>query len=161
MRRRHLRSVLKIEAQVYPRPWTLSLFMSELAMRSTRLYTVAKLDGTVVGYCGLMLFGQEAHITTIAVDPRWHHQRIGTQLLMHMVQSARDRGVCHLSLEVRVGNAPAQSLYRKFGFQPAGIRKNYYVETNEDALIMWAYDIDSPEYAQRLARLQSRLSGDR
>ncbi|HEX9969222.1 MAG TPA: hypothetical protein VGB03_03715, partial [Acidimicrobiales bacterium] len=67
MRRRHLRSVLRIESQVYPRPWTLSLFVSELALRSTRAYYVARVDGYVVGYCGLMLAGDDAHVTTLAV----------------------------------------------------------------------------------------------
>src|SRR5256884_3800955 len=76
MRRRHLRSVLRIEAQVYPRPWSLSLFMSEMALRSTRSYMVARVDGIVVGYCGLMLTGDDAHITTIAVDPEWHRHGI-------------------------------------------------------------------------------------
>lgn len=156
MRRRHLRSVLKIESQVYPRPWSLSLFMSELALRSTRQYTVARVDGSVVGYSGLMFVAQDAHITTIAVDPQWHQRGIGTKLLLHVARTAAERGACNLTLEVRVGNTPAQSLYRKFGFRPAGIRKNYYIETNEDALIMWADDIDSPEYVERLRRLETR-----
>src|SRR6185369_14596096 len=66
MRRRHLRGVLKIEAQVYPRPWSLGLFLSELALRSTRIYLVAKVGTTVVGYAGLMLTGTDGHVTTIA-----------------------------------------------------------------------------------------------
>ncbi len=69
MRRRHLRAVMRIESQVYPRPWSLPLFMSELALRTTRAYTVARVDGAVVGYSGLMLAGDDAHVTTIAVDP--------------------------------------------------------------------------------------------
>jgi len=159
MRRRHLRSVLRIEAQVYPRPWSLSLFLSELALRSTRVYTVARLDGVVVGYSGLMLTGPDAHVTTIAVDPAWHRHRIGTRLLANMVRQAMDHGARHLTLEVRVTNSPAQSLYRKFGFHPAGVRKNYYVETNEDALVMWAEDIDTSEYQARLDRIESAIPG--
>ena len=69
MRRRHLRSVLRIEAQVYPRPWSLPLFMSELNLRNSRAYYVARVGGTVVGYAGLMLIGEDAHVNTIAVDP--------------------------------------------------------------------------------------------
>src|SRR6266849_8613874 len=72
MRRRHLRSVLRIESQVYPRPWSLPLFMSELNLRNSRAYYVARVGGTVVGYAGLMLTGDEAHITTIAVDTMCH-----------------------------------------------------------------------------------------
>src|SRR5438067_9161459 len=81
MRRRHLRSVLRIEAQVYPRPWSLSLFLSELSLRNSRAYTVARVDGMVVGYAGMMFTGDDAHITTIAVDPAWHRYKIATRLL--------------------------------------------------------------------------------
>src|SRR5258708_14782940 len=84
MRRRHLRSVLKIEAQVYPRPWSLALFMSELGLRTTRSYVVARVDGVVVGYAGLMLSLADAHTTTIAVDPAWHRHKIATPLLLHL-----------------------------------------------------------------------------
>jgi ribosomal-protein-alanine N-acetyltransferase len=159
MRRRHLRSVLRIEAQVYPRPWSLSLFLSELALRSTRVYTVARAEGAVVGYCGLMLTGPDAHVTTIAVDPLWHRQGIGSRLLSNMARQALERGAKHLTLEVRVSNNPAQGLYRKFGFHPAGVRKNYYVETNEDALVMWADDIDSDDYTARLEAIDAAIPG--
>jgi ribosomal-protein-alanine N-acetyltransferase len=159
MRRRHLRSVLRIEAQVYPRPWSLSLFLSELALRSTRVYTVARAHGTVVGYSGLMLTGPDAHVTTIAVDPEYHRHGVGTRLLANMARQALDRGAHHLTLEVRMSNRPAQALYQKFGFLPAGVRKNYYVETNEDALVMWADDIDSEAYLERLDRIEAAIPG--
>jgi ribosomal-protein-alanine N-acetyltransferase len=159
MRRRHLRSVLRIEAQVYPRPWSLSLFMSELALRSTRAYYVARVAGSVVGYAGLMLTGDDAHVTTIAVDPAWQRSKIGTRLLIVMTREAVARKAHNLTLEVRVSNVPAQELYRQFGFRPAGIRKNYYVETNEDALVMWADDIDSDEYTRRVAIIEESVPG--
>lgn len=159
MRRRHLRGVLRIEAQVYPRPWSVSLFMSELALRGSRSYTVARVGGTTVGYCGLMLSGEDAHVTTVAVDPGWQRHQVGTRLMLHMAHSARQRGVRHMTLEVRVANQAAQGLYYRFGFQPAGIRKNYYSETNEDALVMWANDIDTASYDARLTTIASKLSG--
>jgi ribosomal-protein-alanine N-acetyltransferase len=159
MRRRHLRSVMRIEVQVYPRPWSLSLFMSELALRSTRAYYVARVDGAVVGYAGLMLGVDEAHVTTIAVDPSWHRRKIATRLLLVLAGEAIQRGASSLTLEVRVGNTQAQTLYRQFGFGPAGIRKNYYVETNEDALVMWAHDIDTPDYARRLRAIEAEVPG--
>src|SRR4051812_25149345 len=159
MRRRHLRSVLRIEAQVYPRPWSLSLFMSELALRGSRAYFVARVGGGVVGYAGLMLTGEDAHVTTIAVDPAWHRHKIGTRLLLNLAREARRRQAKHLTLGVRVGNHGAQELYRQFGFRPAGIRKNYYVETNEDALVMWADEIDTDEYIERLHRLEAGIPG--
>jgi [ribosomal protein S18]-alanine N-acetyltransferase len=159
MRRRHLRSVLRIEAQVYPRPWSLSLFMSELALRTTRAYYVARVEGMVVGYAGLMITGDDGHVTTIAVDPEWHRHKIATRLLLVLAGEAIRRGATGLTLEVRVGNESAQALYRQFGFHPAGVRRNYYVETNEDALVMWADDVDGPAYAQRLARIEASVPG--
>jgi ribosomal-protein-alanine N-acetyltransferase len=159
MRRRHLRSVLRIENQVYPRPWSLPLFMSELNLRTSRVYYVARVGGSVVGYAGLMLTGDEAHITTIAVDPMWHQHKIGSRLMLQMAREAADRGARHLTLEVRMSNAPAQAMYHKFGFRPAGVRKNYYVETNEDALVMWADDIDREAYATRLADIAAAIPG--
>jgi [ribosomal protein S18]-alanine N-acetyltransferase len=159
MRRRHLRAVLRIESQVYPRPWSLSLFMSELALRSTRSYYVARVEGMVVGYAGLMMTGDDGHVTTIAVDPAWQRHKIGSRLLLTLAREAVRRGAANLTLEVRVSNKPAQAMYRKFGFRPAGIRKNYYVETNEDALVMWADDIDSDEYARRLDIIERGIPG--
>ncbi len=158
MRRRHLRAVLRIEAQVYPRPWSLRLFMSELALRSTRSYTVALVDGVVAGYSGLMVSGEDAHVTTLAVEPRWQRHGIGSRLLLRIARTAVEHGARHLTLEVRVTNDTAQALYRKFGFAPAGVRKNYYVETNEDALVMWANDIDGVEYRRRLSRIEGELA---
>ena len=159
LRRRHLRSVLKIEAQVYPRPWSLGLFMSELALKTTRAYLVAKVGNEVVGYAGLMITGSDGHVTTVAVDPAWHRNGIGTRLMLGLTDAAIARGCTGLTLEVRVGNAGAQELYRRFGFAPAGIRKNYYTETNEDAIVMWAHDIDLAEHRKRLDGIAATVAG--
>ena len=159
MRRRHLRSVLRIEAQVYPRPWSLGLFMSELALRNSRVYYVARIDGVVAGYGGLMVSGDDGHITTLAVDPAWHRRKLASRVLMALTREGITRGVSSLTLEVRVGNVAAQELYRQFGFAPAGIRKNYYVETNEDALVMWAHDVDGAAYRQRLEQIEAGILG--
>jgi ribosomal-protein-alanine N-acetyltransferase len=159
MRRRHLRSVLKIEAQVYARPWSLSLFVSEMALRTSRAYYVARINGVLCGYGGLMVSEDDGHITTLAVDPAWHRNKIGTRLLLTLARTAIRRNACNLTLEVRVGNVAAQEMYRRFGFRPAGIRKNYYVETNEDALVMWAHDVDTPEYGRRLAEIEAGIPG--
>src|SRR5438067_8118883 len=159
MRRRHLRGVLRIEGQVYPRPWSLGLFLSELALRSTRVYIVAKSGSTVVGYAGLMLTGTDGHVTTIAVDPAWHRRGIGSRLLLELSRAGIVHGCTALTLEVRVSNQAAQEMYRRFGYAPAGVRKNYYSETNEDALVMWVHDVDLPAYAERLRSIESGLPG--
>jgi ribosomal-protein-alanine N-acetyltransferase len=159
LRRRHLRSVMRIEAQVYPRPWTLPLFLSELSLRSSRYYLAARVGGTVVGYAGLMFAGDEAHVTNIAVDPAWHRQHIGSRLLLQLARQAIAVGARHLTLEVRVTNKGAQQMYRRFGFEPAGIRKNYYAESREDALIMWAHHIDTDQYTALLDGIATRMKG--
>jgi ribosomal-protein-alanine N-acetyltransferase len=159
MRRRHLRSVLRIEGQVYPRPWSLPLFMSELNMRNSRAYMVARYQGSVVGYCGMMFTGDDAHVTTIAVDPAYQRQKIGTRLLLQGARQALERGCRHLTLEVRISNVTAQAMYRRFGFRAAGVRKNYYAESNEDALVMWAEHVDTDEYARRLEAIEDTVPG--
>jgi ribosomal-protein-alanine N-acetyltransferase len=159
MRRRHLRSVLRIESSVYPRPWSLGLFNSELSMKGSRAYRVAKVGPTIVGYGGLMHVAGEGHVTTLAVDPSWHRCQIGTRLLLTLASTARGWGCTGLTLEVRMGNAPAQELYRRFGFVPAGVRKGYYAETGEDALVMWAHDVDTPAYAERLRGIEDGIVG--
>jgi [ribosomal protein S18]-alanine N-acetyltransferase len=160
MRRRYLRSVLAIENQVYPRPWTMSLFLSELGLRSSRAYFVAKVGRDVVGYAGLMVTIDEGHVTTIAVDPAWHRHQIGSRLLLAVSRDALAREVTALTLEVRVSNKPAQEMYRRFGFSAVGIRKGYYAETNEDALVMWARGIDAPEHGELLDRIEAGIRGE-
>lgn len=156
MRRRHLRGVLRIEARVYPRPWSQALFTSELTLRATRAYFVAREGRTVVGYGGVMMALDEAHITTIAVDPAHHRRGIGTRLLLALVREALARGATGCTLEVRLSNTAAQDLYRRFGFAAEGVRTGYYADTGEDALVMWARDITTPEYAALLDGLERR-----
>jgi len=158
LRRRHLRSVLRIEGQVYPRPWTLGLYLSELRLGASRHYVAAKVKQELVGYAGMMFALDEAHVTTIAVDPRWQGRGVGATLLLHLSQEAISRGVKHMTLEVRVSNARAQELYRNFGYRTEGVRKNYYEETNEDALVMWVHDVDSEQYRHTLEAIAASLA---
>jgi [ribosomal protein S18]-alanine N-acetyltransferase len=159
MRRRHLRAVLRIEAQVYPTPWTQGLFVSELALRSSRVYVIARVGRDIVGYAGLMMSLTDGHVTTIAVDPEWQRQAIGTRLLLSLAREAIDRRATALTLEVRLSHHVAQRLYQRFGFKAVGVRKGYYADTGEDALIMWAHEVDQPEYAALLERLERRVPG--
>src|SRR6266542_3874448 len=112
MRRRHIPQVLDIERRVYPRPWTMTLFLSEIVQRSTRFYIVARAHRRVVGYAGLMVFGDEAHVTNIAVDPDAHRRKVAARLLYALITEARRRGATACTLEVRVANHAAQSLAR-------------------------------------------------
>jgi ribosomal-protein-alanine N-acetyltransferase len=159
MRKRHLRQVLKIEEQVYPRPWSFSTYISELKQPSTRIYLVGYLHGRIEGYAGLLFQGPDGHVTTIAVDPAMQGNRIGERLLYALLTKAVAMGAKDLTLEVRMSNEAAKHLYAKFGFAPAGIRKNYYSDVNEDALIMWAHDVSEPEYLARLDRIGAGFAG--
>src|SRR5436190_18921762 len=153
MKRGHLKGVMAIERQVYPRPWSPSLFVSEMSETNNRPYVVAKLGRDVVGYGGVICYGDEAHVTTIAVDPEHHRRKIGTRLMYELVSAAIEMGARAVSLEVRVSNWGAQRLYGRFGFRPVGVRKNYYQETGEDALVMWVDDIHTAEYEQLLDQI--------
>lgn len=158
MRRRHLRKVLVIEASVYPRPWSASLFLSELAQRNSRTYLVARHLGEVVGYGGIMFTRREAHVTNIAVSPSFHGQKVGTRLLLALVTEAVARASDTISLEVRVSNDAAQNMYEKFGFSIEGVRKGYYVETNEDAYVMVVDKALSTDYRLRLKAIRDEMN---
>jgi ribosomal-protein-alanine N-acetyltransferase len=158
MRRRHIPAILRIEAAVYPRPWSAGLFLSELAQRNSRRYFVARHRGKVVGYSGIMLLGDEGHITNIAVDPACHRQKIGTRLMIAMLEVARAEGSRAVTLEVRRTNSGAQDMYRQFGFEIVGVRKGYYVETGEDAYVMWAEGVWTADYERRLHEVRKGLA---
>ena len=157
MKRRHVRDVLMIERLVYPRPWSAGLFFSEINQKASRHYICAVVDGEVVGYGGVMVHADEAHITTIAVLPERQHGGIGSRLMVDLVEHARAKEARSIALEVRVANWPAQRLYAWFGFRPVGVRKNYYAETGEDALVMMVDDAQSSEIERRIARVRATI----
>jgi ribosomal-protein-alanine N-acetyltransferase len=157
MRRRHLRGVMAIERQVYPRPWSPNLFLSEMSESRNRCYLVARIEREVVGYAGMICYGDEAHVTNIAVDPLHQRRKIASRLLHDIIRQAIEMGAQAVSLEVRVTNWGAQRLYGRFGFRPVGVRKNYYQEINEDALIMWLDDIRNVAYDRRLRELMELI----
>lgn len=159
MRRRHLRSVLATERKVYAKPWTMGLFLGELARPESRSYVIARSGAVVVGHAGVLYIADEGHVTTIAVDPDWQRRQVATRLMLFQLRHSAARGAHALTLEVRTSNTGAQELYRRFGFAPAGVRKDYYPDNSEDALIMWAHDIDSPEMAERLATVEDGILG--
>jgi ribosomal-protein-alanine N-acetyltransferase len=155
MRRADIPAVAALEAEIYPQPWSPRVFFDELAMDS-RVYVVAHDDeGHILGYGGLLLVEDDAHITTIAVAPEARGHRVGTRLMLSLVEHALESGARHLTLEVRITNDAAQGLYTRFGFDPVGRRKNYYKD--EDALVMWATDIDTTTYGDRLDAIRRDL----
>lgn len=155
MRRRDIPAVAGLEKEIYEQPWSPRVFFDELSL-DTRAYVVATgADGGIIGYGGILIVETDAHITTIAVAPEARGRKLGKRLMIALVDRALAGGARHLTLEVRVSNASAQSLYELFGFTPVGRRKNYY--KTEDALVMWATDIDTDEYARRLEGIRDAL----
>ena len=139
-------AVAALEATDQPQPWTPGILKDELAAEN-RSYVVAETDA-VIGYGGVMVVGEEAHITNLLVSPERRRQGIARRILIKLVRDAIAMGARHLTLEVRADNEAARRLYHRFGLSPVGIRPSYY--QGEDALIMWAHDIDRPEYARSL-----------
>jgi ribosomal-protein-alanine N-acetyltransferase len=164
LKRRDLRKLLSIESTVFPEPWSPEVFNSELALRKGRLYRAAWDGEEMAGYIGFFIVDEEAHMTTVATAPAYQRNGVAITMIVDALRTLRTSGVKHISLEVAVNNKPAQSLYRRFGFAPVGVRKNYYPVTGQDALVMWVYDIDTGEYAARLDRLAAagcKLDEDR
>ncbi|MDI3328852.1 MAG: ribosomal protein S18-alanine N-acetyltransferase [Alicyclobacillaceae bacterium] len=138
MRTTDLDRIQEIERASFPVPWSRSAFYGELADNRFARYIVAQRQDEVIGYAGMWLILDEAHVTNIAVHPKARRQHVGETLLRYLMAYARSQGAAHMTLEVRVSNTPAQRLYQKVGFAPKGVRKGYYTDNQEDALIMWA-----------------------
>ncbi len=150
-----LDAVLEIEMVSFVEPWSRSLLAKEVA-QPTRRYVVVTDQGAICGYGGLMLVGEDAHVVTLAVAPARRERGVGSHLMMELIEIARANGARHLTLEVRESNQAALELYRKFAFESAGTRKGYY--TTEDAVVMWAVDIDSAGYQATLSSIREKAS---
>jgi|SRR5690554_6857030 ribosomal-protein-alanine N-acetyltransferase len=131
-------AVHAIEVEAFPTPWTIDSFHYEMRENQFAYYIVAEDEnGTIVGYCGMWLVIDSAQITNVAVLEKARGKGIGEKLMREAMRVAKEHQVDIMSLEVRVSNVIAQNLYRKLGFQDGGIRKGYYTDNQEDALVMW------------------------
>ena len=141
-----LGALVALEAANAPAPWSEGVFRNELAAEN-RIYLAADEEG-VVGFVGAMLVADEAHVTNLLVDPAWRRRGIGFELVRSLIEAAVEAGARHLTLEVRSRNEAARALYARVGLAPVGVRQGYYGD--DDALILWAHDIDGDEYLARL-----------
>jgi ribosomal-protein-alanine N-acetyltransferase len=146
-----------IEQASFSAPWPANAYRSELESNRLATYLVARVDDDLVGYGGMWLMVDEAHITTFAIDPAWRRQRIGERLLLAFVDVAIGRHAREMTLEVRLSNLPARRMYEKFGFRPVGIRPRYYSDDHEDALIMTTLPLADASMVERIARLRAAL----
>ncbi|MBI0581092.1 ribosomal protein S18-alanine N-acetyltransferase [Neobacillus cucumis] len=137
MREEDIDQILEVEHASFTTPWSREAFYNELNNNKFAVYIVLEEEDKIIGYCGAWIVIDEAHITNIAILPGYRGKKLGEALLQKMMSVAREMGAKSMTLEVRVTNQIAQSLYRKFGFQNGGIRKNYYSDNQEDALVMW------------------------
>ncbi len=129
-------NVLDIERASFVDPWGEHHFMREILSPSS-YFVVMRAYTELVGYGGYWLTGNEAHITNVAIDPKRRRQGLGKKLVTHLLRSAATAGTRSASLEVRVSNVPAQRLYASLGFVEVAIHPGYYLESGEDAIVMW------------------------
>ncbi len=129
--------VMEIDQQTFSSPWTEDIFIYEITENNYGHYFVVETNDTIIGYVGIWIVHEDAQITNIAILKQYRGYKIGEKLFGYAMQYAYKLGAERLSLEVRVSNIVAQNMYRKFGLVPGGIRKKYYTDDNEDALVMW------------------------
>jgi ribosomal-protein-alanine N-acetyltransferase len=148
MRGTDIEQVSRVERRSFPTPWSTQAYVTEIANPSA-CYLVAALGEraeTVVGYGGTWVIMDEAHITTLGVDPTVRGRKIGERLLCELLVAARRLGATRATLEVRESNTAAKNLYAKYGFAWVAQRKGYYTDNNENADILWINDMTTSDW---------------
>ena len=136
-----IEQVYAIECSCFSQPWSVESLIGELVRNETAHYVVAESDGRIIGYAGIWVLIDEAHMTNIAVIPEYRRMGVATGIILTLMRYARSRNAVRMTLEVREHNYKAQNLYFSLDFAQAGIRKRYYSDTGESALILWNNDI--------------------
>ena len=135
---RDLDEVIEIEKRCFTNPWTREMFMGELERADVvRAYVARTAGWAVAGYCSAWLVADELHVNNLAVRPECRRSGVGRALVEHALDAAAREGARRATLEVRRSNAPALRLYERLGFKAAGVRRGYYTNPREDALILW------------------------
>jgi len=137
MKKTHLKMVLQIENESFPIPWSMEAFDYDLSQNDLAHYWVVRLKDRVIGYSGIWLVGNIAHITTICITGKYRGKGLGKWLLLKTMETAENLGAMRFTLEVRETNTEAIRLYESVGYRVVGRRRNYYREIGEDALVMW------------------------
>ncbi len=155
-----VRAVTRIESLSFSTSWPASAFASELSDNKLAYYFVGRVGPAreIVAYGGIWVILEDAHVTTIAVHPDWRGRRYGEVLLLRLLREAMSRGASYISLEARESNTVAQNLYRKYGFSAISTRRAYYSDNGENAVVMWAGNLKSEIYRNRLAVLEAELA---
>lgn len=140
----YLPAILDIEARSNPSPWSERSFRNELN-HEHGIFLAAIANGSVIGYGGIWLVVDEAHVTNVAVSPEHRRQGIGRRLMIELLERAKTAGMTCSTLEVRVSNEPAIKLYEDLGYLRTSLRRNYYPDNREDAVVMWLHQLDQWE----------------
>lgn len=135
-----IEELYEVELTSFTDPWSKESFKDELNNEIAH-YLVGSINNKVVAYIGAWFILDEAHITNVAVKADFRRQKIAKQLITAFIVLAKKHQITSITLEVRASNIPAQSLYQQFGFEKQGLRKRYYADNNEDAIIMWLRNI--------------------
>ena len=137
MRMKDLDEVMEVEHQCFTTPWSRYSFTCELTDNQFSHYLVVRHLGKIIAYGGMWIILDEAHVTNVGVVPEYRGEGVGELLMRSLMAAAKSRGAKKMTLEVRKSNYVAQNLYSKLGFEPVGIRRGYYLDDREDAVIMW------------------------
>jgi ribosomal-protein-alanine N-acetyltransferase len=149
--------VLRVEAQCFSTTWPRNAFLNELTENKLAHYFIGRAEDATVAYGGLWVILEDAHITTVAVDPAYQGKGYGERMLVWLLDEAINRGASWITLEVRESNQTAQNLYKKYGFAVVNSRRGYYSDNDENALVMWAGNLKGTIYRNRLASLKESL----
>ncbi len=158
MRQADVPDVLRIEREAFPTQWPADAFYNELNANKLAHYFVGRCDGGIVAYGGIWVVLEDAHITTLAVGERHRGRRFGELMLLRLIDEALAQNATWMTLEVRESNLGAQQLYKKYGFTTVTSRKAYYSDNNENALVMWAGNLKSELYHNRLCALREAIA---
>ena len=134
---RDIMAIEGLEQVCFSDPWSYESLEHDILKNKLSFYLVAEVEGVVCGYVGIWNIVDEGHITNVAVSPDYRRKHIASNMLDVLIASCQEAGVERFTLEVRAGNEPAKALYAGKGFKEIGVRKGYYQDNGEDAIIMW------------------------
>lgn len=155
---KHIDDILQIEELCYgAHHWSKDSFITELNNKISSYRCVVNSEGKCVGYMGIWKIVDEAHVTNLSVHPDYQNRKLAHRLLLSSIDECYKEKIKYITLEVRASNAKAIGLYEKFGFKSLGLRKNYYQDNNEDALIMWSENIFDKKYKELYDRIKENL----
>lgn len=137
----HIDDIMIVEKLSFSIPWSREAFADEIGRNKFAVYFSAVLEDKVIGYGGMWSVLDEGHITNIAIHPQYRGKGVSHLIMKALIHTAKERGMARMTLEVRKSNTVARALYTKYGFEPCGIRRGYYGDNGEDAIIMWKHKI--------------------